>query len=216
MAELAEEQRQQLRRDAAMPRPYSTPTGHYGVTGRPYWIDQYGRYTTEDPNGGITVTNINTAAKSKTNAFYQPKLTISRFSCQEGEVSFTLNNIPGCCGISVLTGVNFYPRKETKKAKEELYDAFQTALLSQYNDSYGWRVAKLVMSDTEHPVNTATPSMWDFAMYADWYHGTATPNPKTGRTLMLFEMDRKAVQRDGNPGYKAGGVGRDWWKRATS
>jgi len=201
-----------------MARPYIPPSGHYGVTGRPYWIDHYGRYTTENPNGENKMSTTKYALahkKVKKPEEIKPTLTTSSFRCTEGNVRFSLANIPGCCGISVLTGISFYPAKGGKKGKEQLYDAFQTALLSQYNDAYNWRVGKLIMSDTTKPEGTTQPSMWDFCKYADWYHATPKANPKTGRDLLLFEMDRDAKQDNGNPGYRAGGVGRDWWKTAA-
>lgn len=134
------------------------------------------------------------------------KLTDSRMTSPHGTVHFILTQMPGCCGVSVISNMSFSPKEKGKEGLHELYKDFNWALRYKYNDAYGWRVAKLLATDTPDG------SVFDFCSWADWWTSEPKKNPKTGHPIHIFEIERDAKQSNGNPGYRGGGVGRNWWQ----
>lgn len=123
------------------------------------------------------------------------------FSGKHGEVGFEIATLAGCCGVSEIHDVHFDVKRDHNV--RDLYREFNNALRNKYNDNYEWRVAKLLMSDVKDG------PIYKFCMAMGWYYSPPHTNPKTGRQIYVFEINRIAKQKNGNPGYHGGG--RRWW-----
>lgn len=118
-----------------------------------------------------------------------------------GTVSFGIEQLIGCCGVSVIYDVNFIA---LPKNKVKLYDYFynevifgEKDLVTDFNhwgdrglisrDSEDWCVNKFIMSDY---IEQIPPCIHDFCAHIRAYYGDLSFNPNSGNHIQVYEISR--------------------------
>lgn len=123
---------------------------------------------------------------------------------KNGDVYFEdIEEMPGCCGISVIHGVSFSPKVRSLAGRRRLYDEFLKVIKdkdSEYkleesfwgDNSYipdSWSLNKYLMTD--RVFDKAKPNtIQEFCEYTGWLGGTVTTNPNhRGHNIRCWEFD---------------------------
>ena len=141
---------------------------------------------------------------------------MSDFEGKWGGVNYYIEDLAGCCGVSVVYDVVFHPKGRDNSNTHKLYDEFMEFLKSKTHEDKMWqqrdwatgeRYGKPVLSDTWVPNKIimsdrvfpeAKPkSIQAFCEYHDWIGGTVTKNPRhRGHNIRVWEYDVAGTVED--------------------
>ncbi len=103
------------------------------------------------------------------------------FSSPNGEVHFSLQKMPGCCGVAIIFAVLFSPKSRKRKALFEDFHKHVTTCMTPFD----FQRCKLLMSDyVEGDVDK-------FCKHNGWLGGEPTFNRKSGNRIIVYEYDRE-------------------------
>jgi hypothetical protein len=115
-----------------------------------------------------------------------------------GNIEFDLEDMPGCCGVSVI--VDLYFRHVTDN--EKLYKYFHNIVIfgakdietgGSWDDNIDrsddwWKVNKFLLTDKLRPKDKA--SVYNLCHFIGAQYGTVTYNPNSGNKVQVFELTR--------------------------
>jgi len=122
----------------------------------------------------------------------------------ENQVEFHVDQIRGCCGVSVIHSVVFH--NVTEENKHKVYDYFynevimggKNILLREKNswssdimrNEEQWKVNKFVLTDRVYAKSTKRPTLFDFLNYINAEKGAIAYNPNSGNKVQTFSLTR--------------------------
>jgi len=130
---------------------------------------------------------------------------IFKVSKLEGcKIEFNIDQIPGCCGVSVIYSVGFHG--VTEENKHQVYDYFYNELImggrnkeKDNGDNWGsgiqrdldiWKVNKFVLTDRVYAKSTKRPTLFGFLEYIGAEKGAIAYNPNSGNRVQTFSLTR--------------------------
>lgn len=129
---------------------------------------------------------------------------MNMFMCKYGNVEYYSDEMYGCCGVRIISGVKFeippinrrWGSPEIPGYREKLYKEFNKFLRSgayEYHDDEN----KLIMSDAVNgEKGLKFPSIYEMCKTTRWRMGKPTYNRNSGRKVVMFETDLYQAKSD--------------------
>ena len=137
-----------------------------------------------------------------------------------GKVQFTIEQIKGCCGVSVISGVYFRDIENINKLYQYFHDEIifgkkdvrAIDMVGNFNQDLFrgldiWKINKFILTDRLRPKEKS--SIYNFCHFVGAHYGTVTYNPNSGFNVQVFELTRpkdKFVGGNGRYLSQEGGI----------